>query len=77
MGFEKSVDTKLLILQYVNVLTFFRYFVEGVSMARILVIVPFALVDKGIDNRLNQVQSVKFGPYIDFEFCGPKASGLE
>ena len=46
-------------------------------MARILVIVPFALVDKGIDNRLNQVQSVKFGPYIDFEFCGPKAPGLE
>ena len=43
-------------------------------MARILVIVPFALDDKAIDNRRAQVQSVRFGPDIEFEFRGPKAS---
>ena len=43
-------------------------------MARILVIVPFALDQGAIDNRRAQTQSVRFGPDIDFAFRGPKAS---
>jgi allantoin racemase len=43
-------------------------------MTRILVIVPFVLDQGAIDNRRAQTRSVNFGPGIDFEFRGPKAS---
>ena len=42
-------------------------------MAKVLVIVPFAFDDDGIDNRRSQLDSVKFGPDIDFDFRGVKA----
>ena len=42
-------------------------------MAKVLVIVPFALDADGIQNRRSQLDSVKFGPDIDFDFRGVKA----
>jgi allantoin racemase len=42
-------------------------------MAKILVIVPFALSEKGVANRRAQLDSVSFGADIEFEFRGVKA----
>ena len=42
-------------------------------MAKILVIVPFALSEEGIANRRAQLDSVSFGPGIEFDFRGVKA----
>ncbi len=42
-------------------------------MAKILVIVPFALSEKGLANRRAQLDSVSFGPDIEFDFRGVKA----
>ena len=42
-------------------------------MAKILVIVPFALSEQGIANRRAQIDTVSFGPDIEFDFRGVKA----
>ena len=42
-------------------------------MAKILVIVPFAFDEKGLGNRKAQLESVSFGPGIEFELRGVKA----
>jgi allantoin racemase len=42
-------------------------------MAKVLVIVPFAFDDDGIQNRRSQLDSVTFGPDIEFDFRGVKA----
>jgi Asp/Glu/hydantoin racemase len=40
---------------------------------RVLVIVPFPLDEKGVDNRRQQLASVELGPNIDFDFRAVKA----
>ena len=40
---------------------------------KVLVIVPFAFEEGGLANRRAQMQAVKLGPEIDFEFRGVKA----
>ena len=40
---------------------------------KVLVIVPFAFGEGGLANRRAQMQAVKLGPEIDFEFRGVKA----
>lgn len=42
-------------------------------MAKVLVIVPFAFDEKGLANRRLQLESVKLGPDIEFDFRGVKA----
>jgi allantoin racemase len=42
-------------------------------MPKVLVLVPFALDEKGIANRREQVRSVSLGPDIEFYFKGVKA----
>ncbi len=42
-------------------------------MAKVLVLVPFAMDKAGIDNRRAQVKEVRLGPDIDFDFRGVKA----
>ena len=42
-------------------------------MAKVLVIVPFAFDEKGLNNRRAQLNTVSFGPNIDFEFKGVRA----
>lgn len=42
-------------------------------MAKVLVIVPFAMDESGIANRRSQLQSVQLGPDITFDFTGIKA----
>ena len=42
-------------------------------MAKVLVIVPFAFDADGIQNRRSQIDSVSFGPDIQFDFRGVKA----
>ena len=42
-------------------------------MAKVLVIVPFAMDEAGIDNRRSQLKSVELGPDITFDFTGIKA----
>jgi allantoin racemase len=42
-------------------------------MAKILVIVPFALSEQGVANRRAQLDTVSFGPDIKFDFRGVKA----
>ena len=42
-------------------------------MAKVLVIVPFAFDEKGLANRRSQLDSVSFGPDIEFDFRGVKA----
>ncbi|MBL42949.1 MAG: hypothetical protein CFH01_00669 [Alphaproteobacteria bacterium MarineAlpha2_Bin1] len=42
-------------------------------MAKILVIVPFAFDEKGLGNRQAQLDTVSFGPDIEFEFRGVRA----
>ncbi len=42
-------------------------------MAKVLVIVPFAFDESGLDNRRVQLDSVAMGPGIEFDFRGVKA----
>src|SRR5579862_1665667 len=42
-------------------------------MARVLVLVPFPLDEKGLQNRRDQLGAVKLGPEIDFDYRGVKA----
>ena len=42
-------------------------------MPKILVIVPFALSEQGVANRRAQLDTVTFGPDIEFDFRGVKA----
>jgi allantoin racemase len=44
-----------------------------VAVWKVLVIVPFAFGEGGLANRRAQMQAVKLGPEIDFEFRGVKA----
>ena len=47
--------------------------IREIIMARILVIVPFALSEQGLANRRAQLDSVSFGPGIELDFRGVKA----